>query len=83
MFVSKCCLGVRNRQQRIPFFDLSMNVGEFEVYCGIPYFIVCLMSTVGAQSIARLGQNCANSLNSISGHRCPRDLWFFCLKDLR
>jgi hypothetical protein len=32
---------------------------------------------VGAQSIAHLGQNYANSSNSISGHRCPRELWFF------
>jgi hypothetical protein len=33
--------------------------------------------TVGAQSIAHLAQNYACSLNSISGHRCPRELWFF------
>jgi hypothetical protein len=33
--------------------------------------------TVGAQSIAQLAQNYANSLNSISGHRCPRELCFF------
>ncbi len=40
-------------------------------------FTVVSVYTVGAQSIAHLAQNYANSLNSISGHRCPRELWFF------
>ncbi len=36
-----------------------------------------LATTVGAQSIAHLVQNYIISLNSISGHRCPRELCFF------
>jgi hypothetical protein len=43
-----------------------------------PLIFVCIsVSTVGAQSIAHLAQNYASSLNSISGHRCPRELCFF------
>jgi len=44
--------------------------------------IVLSIYTVGAQSIARLRQNYDHWLNSISGHRCPRKLCFFCLNDL-
>ena len=35
------------------------------------------MPTVGAQSIARFVQNYFISLNSIFGHSCTRELWFF------
>jgi hypothetical protein len=39
--------------------------------------LLLCVSTVGAQSIARFVKNYFISLNSISGHRCTRELWFF------
>jgi hypothetical protein len=53
----------------INWFSRTCNESKITLY----YWLY----TVGAQSIAHLAENYANSLNSISGHRCPRELWFF------
>ncbi len=55
------------------FITSSVKVTQ-QTFSSVPAHSNC---TVGAQSIAHLGQKYANSLNSISGHRCPRELWFF------